>query len=128
MFQTFANFSERITLVLHQELKNVRLSYNFANILNKWTRPVFLSNGCERIFLKILRSFMGKRYSQTSEYADTYGSDQNCPLFGAVRFSEVSSKFSNFKLFTFFFGLLRYINIFWQQLWRNKLYKNTFKS
>ena len=54
--------------------------------------------------------------------ADTYESGQNCPLFGGVRFSEFWSKFSIFKLFTFFFALSRYEDIFWHKGWANRLY------
>ena len=47
--------------------------------------------------------------------ADTYGSGQNCLLFGGVHFLEVWLKFSIFKLFTFFFALSRYVDIFLQK-------------
>ena len=47
--------------------------------------------------------------------ADTHGSGQNYPLLGGVRFSEIWLKFSIFKLFTFFFALSRYVDIFWQK-------------
>ena len=47
--------------------------------------------------------------------ADTYWSGQNFWLFGGVHFLEVWLKFSIFKLFTFFFALSRYVDIFLQK-------------